>query len=413
MLRITQILRQLDATHPQTPGMTGTIRTTTHPPKKIPEIHPSGTAEKIHAASPPGPVIVWNLTRRCNLNCLHCYSSSSDRDFSGELTTQEAMDLLTDLQQCRVPALILSGGEPLLRHDLFDLVRMAKSLGFYLGLSTNGTLLSPAVAERLAQAGFNYVGISLDGLREQNDHMRGDAGAFDRALAGLRACREQGVKAGLRFTLTEANAADFSALLDLATREGVERIYLSHLNHAGRGQANLQMAPTPATTRTIMTHIFQTALADLQQGSLREFVSGNNDADGPFLLDWIRAHLPAKEAAAQTILQRWGGNASGVGIANIDNRGNVHPDIFWWNHSLGNVRTTPFSRIWSDANPDPLLRGLRQKPRPLEGRCGQCHYLTICGGNTRVRAFQATGNPWAADPGCYLADNEIGVQEKK
>ncbi|MBF0152388.1 MAG: heme d1 biosynthesis radical SAM protein NirJ [Magnetococcales bacterium] len=368
-------------------------------------------ATSARPGQPPGPVVVWNLTRRCNLHCLHCYAAASDRSFSDELTTREALDLLIDLKECRVPALILSGGEPLLRFDLFDLAREAKALGFYLGLSSNGTLLTPALAARLAQVGFDYVGISLDGLRAQNDHMRGDSGAFDQALAGLRACREQGIKAGLRFTLTEKNAEDFSALLALAADEGVERIYLSHLNHAGRGQANRQMAPTQVTTRAIMTDIFQTALADLRQGSPREFVSGNNDADGPFLLAWIRIHLPTKAVAAEAMLRRWGGNASGVGIANIDNRGNVHPDIFWWHHTLGNVRIAPFSQIWSAANPDPLLRGLRQRPRPLQGRCGQCHHLALCGGNTRVRAFQATGNPWAADPGCYLTDHEIGLQE--
>ncbi|MBF0425322.1 MAG: heme d1 biosynthesis radical SAM protein NirJ [Magnetococcales bacterium] len=397
MLRITHILRQVVTAAPDSPSAPA-------------EATPPPPAADVRL---PGPVVVWNLTRRCNLNCLHCYASSSDRDFGGELTSDEALELLAELRRCRVPALILSGGEPLLRPDLFDIARAAKSLGFYLGLSSNGTLVTPEVAARLAQTGFDYVGISLDGLPEQNDSIRGGAGAFDRALAGLRHCQAEGIKAGLRFTLTGGNAADLPALLDCVAAAGVERVYLSHLNHAGRGQANQQVAPTFATTRAVMTQLFHTALADLQRGAAREFVSGNNDADGPFLLDWIRVHLPDRVATATAILRRWGGNASGVGIANIDNRGNVHPDIFWWHHTLGNVRATPFGTIWSEANPDPLLRGLRQRPRPLQGRCGGCRHLTICGGNTRVRAFQATGNPWAPDPGCYLTDTEIGWQEDK
>ena len=112
-------------------------------------------------------------------------------------------------------------------------------------------------------------------------------------------------------------------------------------------------------------------------------------------------HLHAK-------LAQWGGNSSGVNIANIDNLGNVHPDTMWWHYTLGNVKQRPFSEIWSDLS-DPIMAGLKRKPRAIGGRCGACAQFDICGGNTRVRAMRITGDPWAEDPGCYLGDDEIGL----
>ncbi|MBF0369020.1 MAG: heme d1 biosynthesis radical SAM protein NirJ [Magnetococcales bacterium] len=353
-----------------------------------------------------GPVVVWNLIRRCNLDCRHCYSASSDRDFEGELSTEECFGVLEDMKRFGVPAVILSGGEPLLRPDLFDIAKKAKELGFYLGLSSNGTVMDPATADRIADAGFNYVGVSLDGLEAHHDHIRGRTGAFQEALTGIRNCRKVGVRVGLRFTLTRDNGEDLGKILDLMTAESLNRIYLSHWNYAGRGRANRLEDAAHQMTRRAMTHLFETTLDDIENGRDREFVTGNNDADGVFFLQWLREKKPALADKAEAALIRWGGNASGVGIANIDNRGGVHPDIFWWNHHLGNVQERPFSEIWSDES-DALLAGLRQRPRPVTGRCGSCRYLNICGGNTRVRAFQVTGDPWSEDPGCYLTDEEI------
>ena len=107
-------------------------------------------------------------------------------------------------------------------------------------------------------------------------------------------------------------------------------------------------------------------------------------------------------------MRQWGGNSSGVNVANIDNLGNVHPDTMWWHHTLGSVKTRPFSQIWPDTS-DALMAGLKQHPRAVKGRCGECTYLDICNGNTRVRAQQMTGDAWAEDPGCYLSDEEIGL----
>jgi heme d1 biosynthesis radical SAM protein NirJ len=360
------------------------------------------------ARKPPGPVVIWNLIRRCNLTCKHCYSISADKDFAGELSTAEVFRTMDDLKAFKVPCLILSGGEPLLRPDFFDIARRSKDLGFYTALSSNGTLIDAAMMEKIIPIDFGYVGISLDGLGATHDKFRRMDGAFAKSLHALRLCRAAGLKVGVRFTMTQDNFADLPGLLQLVEDEGIDRFYFSHLNYAGRGNKNRTDDTAAALTRSTMDTLIERAWAALERGEDKEFVTGNNDADAVLLLKWVEARFPEKAAHMRAKLAQWGGNASGVNIANIDNLGNVHPDTMWWHHTLGNVRRRPFSDIWRDTS-DPVMAGLKARPRPLEGRCGACRFLDICGGNTRVRALKLTGNPWAEDPACPLTDAEIGV----
>ncbi|MBI1424858.1 MAG: heme d1 biosynthesis radical SAM protein NirJ [Gammaproteobacteria bacterium] len=357
---------------------------------------------------PPGPVVIWNLIRRCNLTCKHCYSISADKDFPGELSTQQVYGVMDDLKAFHVPVLILSGGEPLLRPDIFEISKRAKAMGFYVGLSTNGTLIDESNIAAIAEVGYDYVGISIDGLRDTHDRFRRRIGAFDESMRGIRLCREAGIKVGMRFTLTQDNAHELPALLQIMEAEQVDKFYLSHLNYAGRGNKNRKDDVVHLLTRQAMDLLFDTCWADVEAGRQREFVTGNNDADGVYLLQWIAQRFPERLAHMRQVLANWGGNSSGVNIANIDNLGNVHPDTFWWHYNLGNVKQRRFSEIWPDIS-DPLMAGLKQRPRPVEGRCGQCGYLDVCNGNTRVRAHQLTNNFWAEDPACYLSDEEIGV----
>ncbi|MCB1916668.1 MAG: heme d1 biosynthesis radical SAM protein NirJ [Rhodocyclaceae bacterium] len=372
---------------------------------------PATTSERRpEAPAGRGPVVIWNLIRRCNLTCRHCYSISADKDFAGELATDEVFRVMDDLAAFDVPVLILSGGEPLLRPDIFEIAGRAKRMGFYVGLSTNGTLIDAAMADRIGTLDLDYVGISLDGLRATHDRFRRMDGAFDKSLAGLRLARNLGLKVGLRFTLTRDNATDLPALLQLVEDEAVDRFYLSHLNYAGRGNKNRSDDAQHRMTREAMTLLFERVLAMESQGVRKDFTTGNNDADGVFFLHWVARRLPAQLEQARRMLTRWGGNASGVGVANIDNLGNVHPDTMWWHHTLGNVRERAFSAIWQDRSHG-LMAGLAQRPRPVTGRCGACAYLAICNGSSRVRAEQVTGDPWQEDPGCYLDDGEIGIAE--
>ena len=371
-----------------------------------------GAMPPARVARPGGPVVIWNLIRRCNLTCKHCYALSADHDYEGELSTGEVFTVMDDLDAFKVPVLILSGGEPLLRPDLFDVAARAKAQRFYVGLSTNGTLIDAPMADRVAAAGFDYVGISLDGLRATHDKFRRLEGAFERSLAAVRLLRARGVKVGLRFTMTALNAHDLPALLDLMRDEQVDKFYFSHLNYAGRGNIHRAKDAQFAATRDALDLLFERAWCAARDGLQEQYVTGNNDADGPYLLQWLRRWHPDLHARWQAPLREhlvaWGGNASGVNVANIDNLGQVHPDTMWWHHTLGNVRERPFSAIWRDTS-DPLMAGLKSLPRPVGGRCASCNHFDICGGNTRVRAQQVTGDAWAEDPGCYLDDAEIGL----
>lgn len=355
-----------------------------------------------------GPVVIWNLIRRCNLACKHCYATSADTDFPGELSTDQVFEVIEDLKSFGVSVLILSGGEPLMRPDIFEISRHAKAMGFYVGLSTNGTMITKDNITDIVDIGYDYVGISVDGMRETHDYFRRKQGAFDESMRGIGLCRDAGLKVGLRFTLTQDNAAELPDLLQLMSDQDIDKFYLSHLNYAGRGNRNRTSDLHYQMTRDAMDLLFETCWQDVQAGRRREFVTGNNDADGVYLLHWASRHMPEQVEALRKQLLRWGGNASGINIANIDNLGEVHPDTMWWDYGIGSVKQRRFSEIWQDTA-DPLMAGLKAEKRPLEGRCAKCRHLAICGGNSRTRAWQLTGNAWAEDPGCYLTDEEIGV----
>jgi radical SAM protein with 4Fe4S-binding SPASM domain len=356
---------------------------------------------------PRRPVVVWTATRRCNLHCMHCYADSYDRPYPGELTTAEAMALLRDLGDYGVPVLLLSGGEPLARPDLFELAAFAHECGLRTTLSTNGTLITAAVAERIKATGFGYVGISLDGIGRQHDKFRGQVGAFDAALAGIRHCRAAGQRVGLRLTLTRRTVAALPALLELVEREGINRVCFYHLVASGRGRRIAGDALAPDETRRAVDAIIDAAAAWQRQGRAIEVLTVDNHADGPYLyLRTLRERGPAAAAEVWALLRRNGGNGSGVTIGHIDNLGDVHIDQFSWSHRCGNVRARPFSAIWEEAR-DPLLAGLRDRRSRLPARCQGCRFVAICNGNFRARAYAATGDWWGADPGCYLTDDEI------
>jgi heme d1 biosynthesis radical SAM protein NirJ len=281
-------------------------------------------------------------------------------------------------------------------------------MGFYVGLSTNGTLIDNAMAGRIGEVGYDYVGISLDGIGEVHDRFRRKPGAYQAALQGLRLLRDRELKVGVRFTMTQDNAAQLPAMLDLIEAEKFLKFYLSHLVYAGRGNKNRGDDASWQATRRAMDLVIDRAWAWARARAEFEVVTGNNDADAVYLLHWAAREAPERVADLREKLVQWGGNSSGVNIANIDNLGNVHPDTMWWHYSLGNVKERPFSAIWTDVS-DPIMAGLKRKPRAIGGRCGACAYFDVCGGNTRVRAMRLTGDPWAEDPGCYLTDYEIGL----
>ncbi|TES87572.1 MAG: radical SAM protein [Dehalococcoidia bacterium] len=354
------------------------------------------------------PVVVWNCTRQCNLSCIHCYANADSQRSPEEMDTTAGKVFISDLADFGVPVILFSGGEPLLRKDLFPLASLARELGIRVALSTNGTLITDQVAREIKEIDFAEVGISLDGIGTNNDHFRGRDGAFEAALAGIRNCVARGLRVSLRLTITRFNYQEIPAIFRLVEAEGIDRVCFYHLAYSGRG-GNLQKEDiTHAQTRSVVDTICEHTLDLYRRGLSKEILTVGNHADGVYLYLKLREYDPQRADRALKLLQANGGNNSGIKIGAVDDRGNVHPDQFWWHYSLGNVRQRKFGDIWTDTS-EPLLMGLKNRKSLLKGRCARCQYLDLCNGSLRVRAEAVFGDVWAEDPACYLTDTEIGI----
>jgi Fe-coproporphyrin III synthase len=352
------------------------------------------------------PVVVWNVTRRCNLKCVHCYAHARDEAFPDELSTSEGKKVLDDLAGFGCPVVLFSGGEPLVRPDLMELASYAVNKGMRAVISTNGTLITSALAHQLKTIGLSYVGISLDGMEEVNDRFRGVKGAFAKALDGIAACQEAGIKVGLRFTMNRINAGEIPALFDLLEEREIPRVCFYHLVYAGRGSKLVHEDLSHEETRKVVDLIIDRTHDLHRRGKLKEVLTVDNHADGPYLyLRMLKERSPRAPEVLE-LLQMNEGNNSGRGIGCISWDGRVHADQFWRHFSFGNVRERPFSDIWTDLS-HPLMKQLKDKKQHVKGRCSSCHWLDVCGGNFRVRAEAATDDLWNPDPACYLTDEEI------
>ena len=354
------------------------------------------------------PVVVWNIGRRCNLKCVHCYSHSKNIEYTNELTTEEAKGVLKDLGEFGVPVILFSGGEPLLRKDLFELIAYAKEQGLRAVISTNGTLITKEKATELKNFGLSYVGISMDGLKETHDKFRGVQGAFDMALKGIRSCIEAEIKVGLRFTINKRNAHDIAGIFDLIEKENIPRVCFYHLVYSGRGSQLIDEDLTHEETREVVDLIIDRTKDLHDRGKPIEVLTVDNHADGPYI--YLRM-LKEDEKRADEILELLKmneGNSTGKGIGCISWDGAVHPDQFWRQYTLGNIREKKFSEIWTDTSNDFLVK-LKEKKLYVTGRCASCKWLGVCGGNFRARAEAYYDDVWAPDPACYLTDEEIGI----
>ena len=356
------------------------------------------------------PVVVWNMTRRCNLRCVHCYSRSQNKAYPGELTTAEGKALIDDLAAFSCPVILFSGGEPLMRPDLPDLVRHATDRGIRAVISTNGTLINGDFAKTFRRFGLSYVGVSLDGLRETHDRFRGVTGAFDEAMAGIRTCLAEGIKVGVRFTINRRNAADIPAIFDLIEAEGIPRACFYHLVYTGRGSKLIEEDLNHTEARAVLDLILNRTRLLFDRGLEKEILTVDNHADGPYVYLRLLRESPDRAADVLELLKMNEGNSSGHGIGCVSWDGEVHADQFWRDVSFGNIRRRPFSEIWTDTSND-LMARLKDKKRFVTGRCARCRWLDVCGGNFRARAEAATGDMWAPDPACFLTDREIGIED--
>ncbi|MFZ5595601.1 MAG: radical SAM protein [Bacillota bacterium] len=358
------------------------------------------------AAAGYGPVVVWNITRACNLRCRHCYSNSGGSPDADEMSTAEALNFIDDLAEFRVPVILFSGGEPLVRGDFPDLAAHAVNRGMRVTVSTNGTLIDRGMAARLKDLGAGYVGISLDGIGENNDRFRGRKGAFADALEGIRNCRDAGQKMGLRFTINRNNFKEIEDIFYLIEEEGIPRVCFYHLVYSGRGSKMIEEDISHQETREALDLIAEKTARLFSKGKKVEVLTVDNHCDAIYIyLKLLRENSP-RAGEVLELLKSNGGNRSGIAIGEVDWRGDVHPDQFTRNHLLGNVRNRKFAEIWTDLS-NPILAGLRNRAGLIGGRCSSCRWFSLCNGNFRARAEAVHGDFWAEDPACYLSDAEI------
>jgi radical SAM protein with 4Fe4S-binding SPASM domain len=347
------------------------------------------------------PVTIINVTGRCNLRCVHCYANAGN-PAKGELTTEELKRLIDELAELRIPVLLFSGGEPLMREDIFVLGEYATKKGIKCSLSTNGTLIDEEVAEKLRSAGFVYVGVSLDGLRETNDRFRGVKGAFERALNGLTNAKSAGIMTGVRFTVTKYNLHEVDDAISIVAEKEIPRFCLYHLVPSGRADFSIDISLSER--RRLIDYLSSISVKLVDEGYNTEILTVDNPADGIYVYLKVKERDPEMAEKILEFVSLRGGDGSGERVANIDMYGYVHPNQFWWDYSCGNIRLQPFRTIWLEPK-DELLIKLRRKEEYLRGKCGICRYKKVCGG-FRVRALRA-GDLWGDDPDCYLTTEEV------
>ena len=352
------------------------------------------------------PVVVWNVTRRCNLKCVHCYSNSQNIKYSDELSTEEGKALISDLASFGCPVILFSGGEPLMREDLPELVQFAVDSGMRAVISTNGTLITEKKAAIFAGIGLSYMGVSLDGTGEIHDRFRGVKGAFDAAVQGIRRCQDAGIKVGVRFTITGENSSEIPAIFDFIEENNIPRACFYHLVYSGRASTLADNDLSHIETREVVDLIMDRTRDLFDRGMPKEILTVDNHADGPYIYLRLLKENPKRAADVLELLRMNEGNNSGRGIGCVSWDGEVYADQFWREISFGNVRKRPFSDIWLDTSNE-LMAKLKDKKSYVTGRCANCRWLDVCGGNFRARAETVTGDIWAPDPACYLTDEEI------
>lgn len=348
-----------------------------------------------------GTIAIWNFTNRCNLSCLHCYSKASlySKD---RLDTDTIKNNILKLKDSGIKFIIFSGGEPLTRKDIFDIASFAKDQGIVTYLSTNGLYVGKNNALKILEH-FNYVGISIDGSENVHDYFRGLEGSFKESINAVKLLNSyKKQKVGIRFTITKETLKDLEFIFELAQKESIPKIYISHLVYSGRGLENLKMDISKDQRREAVDFIIKKAFYYYDNDIDIEVVTGNMEMDAIYFLEEFSKRYPELKDEMIRRLKRWGGNSAGRNLLNINSEGEVKPDPFF-PFSVGNILESDFRDIWSNS-PDNTLKRLREHPREIEGKCKNCDWIDICNGGSRSRAWAISGDLWQEDPSCYITN---------
>ena len=339
---------------------------------------------------PPLRLLAWETTRRCNLACLHCRAAAGSGPYPGELTTEEGMALLDSLATLGQVVVILTGGEPLLREDIFELAAYGAARGHRMVMAVNGTLLTPPIAGRLKEVGIQRLSISLDGAAAaSHDRLRAVPGAYAGALAGIAACREAGLPFQINTTVTRANMNELAAIHDLAIELEAAAHHVFILVPTGRGEQLREQLLQPGEYQETLSRL----LAWQKEGRL--FIKPT--CAPQYYRLWRQDAAQRGEAitaASHGMEAMTKGCLGGQGFAFVSYRGEVQP-CGYLELPAGNIRETPFPEIWATSE---LFRQLRRVDN-YRGKCHNCQYRKVCGG-CRARAYAESGDFLAADPIC-------------
>ena len=343
-------------------------------------------------------LVAWEITRRCNLFCAHCRAAAQDEAYEGELSTEDCYRTIDSILEVSKPILILTGGEPLLRPDIFDIGRYAAERGLRVVLGTNGTVITREMAAALKDVPVSRVGVSIDfPTPELQDEFRGKPGAFEEAVAGIRAARDAGIGIQINSTITRMNASYLDDLLNLALELNAEAFHPFMLVPTGRGKNLAEVELPPEEYERILNWIYdkQVELGD------RIFFK---PTDAPH---YIRVSLQRRKQESKSGQESHGcsghpsamnsitrGCLAGVGFCFISHTGRVQ-GCGYLDVEAGNIKEESFSTIWANS---PLFQALRDLSQ-LKGKCGACEYKKLCGG-CRARAYEATGDCLESEPYC-------------
>jgi radical SAM protein with 4Fe4S-binding SPASM domain len=333
---------------------------------------------------------VWEMTSACNLHCIHCHASGGKRA-ADELTTEEAkrlMDQLAEVDEFRMVA--FTGGEPLVRDDLFELLAYSQALGFTNTLATNATLIDDAEAHELRRCGVVIGAVSLDGFdAATHDYVRDQPGAFEAALRGIEALRRAGIPLHINITAMEYNMDQLEPLMTLVDELGAAIVIMYQLVPVGRGRGIEDAALDLGANERLIRFMVK---AQSVTRAIMEPVAGPQY--WPFLLQRAGIQGGPLLRLAETVFH---GCSAGRGFVYIKPNGEVWPCPFI-EISCGNVRETPFAQMWAMS---PIFKDLREREQRLKGRCGDCEYRRLCGG-CRGRSWAVTGDYLAEDPSCFI-----------
>ncbi len=356
-----------------------------HPTQK--QVHPSGAPQHKEATL---RLVAWEITRNCNLNCVHCRAAATMGPYQGELDTAACFKLLDEIAEVGQPIVILTGGEPLLRSDIFDVARYGTDKGLRMVMAPNGTLITEAAARQMAEAGIRRISISLDGAtREVHDRFRGVAGAYDGSLNGIEMAKAAGIEFQINTTITQANLDQIPLILEKAEKLGAVAHHIFLLVPTGRGKYLVdQEIDAEQYEQTLNWFYDQREKTSLQLKA----------TCAPHYYRILRQR--AKEDGKSVSFKTHGldavtrGCLGGTGFCFISHRGIVQPCGFL-NVNSGDITKTPFSQVWNRSEVFLKLRDFDK----LTGKCGACEYKRVCGG-CRARSFEATGDFMAEEPLC-------------